>query len=262
DDRRGEPPRLDPRLLRAASTLVPRRLRERRPRRLRHLLDRRPLNAATGCRFGTPPRDPFGWDIEVPFPPGRTQKSAIHSGRTSFRSPVPFESDLEVRDPFWSDLEVLHAPHAGAGSGRGLLGDVGDDRLGGEEQRGDRRRVLERRAGDLGGVDDAGLLEVLVIAGGGVEALTAGHASHLLDHDATFEAGVLGDLAQRRLEGPGDDARTGGLVAEQRLGPRVDRRAGPQERDAPTRDDALLDGGLRRADGVLDAVLLLLQLDL
>ena len=52
-----------------------------------------------------------------------------------------------------------------------LFGLVGDDGLGGEEQRRDRRRVLQRRAGDLGGIDDAGLDQVLVLAGGGVEAL-------------------------------------------------------------------------------------------
>ena len=44
-------------------------------------------------------------------------------------------------------------------------------RLGGEEQGGDRRRVLQRRASDLGRVDDAGLEEVLELAGGGVEAV-------------------------------------------------------------------------------------------
>src|SRR5690606_25797073 len=39
-------------------------------------------------------------------------------------------------------------------------------------------------------------------------------------------------------------------------------RAGLDEGDATTGDDTLLDRGLRRADGVLDAVLALLQLDL
>src|SRR5204862_2328190 len=43
----------------------------------------------------------------------------------------------------------------------------------------------------------------------------------------------------------------------------VERRlAGLHQRDATTRDDALLDGRLRVAYGVLDAVLALLQLDL
>ena len=48
----------------------------------------------------------------------------------------------------------VHVAAAGHGGGV-LLGLVGDDGLGGEEQGGDRRRVLQRRAGDLGGVDDA-----------------------------------------------------------------------------------------------------------
>ncbi len=54
---------------------------------------------------------------------------------------------------------------------RVLLGLVGDDGLGGEEQGRDRGCVLQRRAGDLGSVDDAELDQILVDAGGGVEAL-------------------------------------------------------------------------------------------
>ena len=48
--------------------------------------------------------------------------------------------------------------------GRGLLrlGLLGDQGLGGQQQPGDRRRVLQRRAHDLGRVDDAGLDQVLV----------------------------------------------------------------------------------------------------
>jgi hypothetical protein len=82
-----------------------------------------------------------------------------------------------------------------AGTGRLRL--VGDDRFGGEEQGGDRRCVLQRRAGDLGGVDDAELDEVLVVAGGGVEALGAAEVADPLDDDAALEAGVLGDLLER-----------------------------------------------------------------
>src|SRR5690606_20068112 len=58
-----------------------------------------------------------------------------------------------------------------------------------------------------------------------------------------------------------DDVRTGRLVAfERELLERGRRRL--DERDATTGDDALLDGGLRVAHGVLDAVLALLELDL
>jgi hypothetical protein len=67
-------------------------------------------------------------------------------------------------------VRVRQITGARFGSGR-LLRLVGDDGLGGEEQRRDRRRVLQRRAGHLGGVDDAGLDQVDVLAGGGVEAV-------------------------------------------------------------------------------------------
>src|SRR5690606_13320705 len=72
---------------------------------------------------------------------------------------------------------------------------------------------------------------------------------------------VEGDLLQRGLDRDADDVRTGRLVAVQLEG--VERlRAGLDEGDTTTGDDALLDGGLRVADGVLDAVLALLELDL
>ncbi len=64
-------------------------------------------------------------------------------------------------------LEV-HAAHATGrvahGSG-GLLRLVGDDGLGRQEQRRDGRRVLQRRAGDLDRVGDAGGEQVLVLVG-------------------------------------------------------------------------------------------------
>ena len=68
---------------------------------------------------------------------------------------------------------------SGRGRGRGrhrrcrllvvlLLHDQG---LGGQHHRGDRRGVVQRRAGDLDRVDDAGLDQVAVLAGRGVEAV-------------------------------------------------------------------------------------------
>ena len=70
-------------------------------------------------------------------------------------------------------LEV-HAAHAAAaracGIGGFLLRMLGDHRLGGDQQAGDRSRVLQRRAHDLGRVDDAGRDEVLVLLVLGVEA--------------------------------------------------------------------------------------------
>ena len=54
---------------------------------------------------------------------------------------------------------AVHAAHAArhACAGRLLLRHLGNDRLGGEDVLGDRRRVLERGAGDHCGIDHAGL---------------------------------------------------------------------------------------------------------
>src|SRR5688572_22719086 len=160
------------------------------------------------------------------------------------------------------DSEV-HAAHAAVATrhGRGgLLRLVGDDGLGGEEERRYGCCVLQRRAGDLGRVDDAGRDQVHVLAGGGVEAPAGVRVAHLLRDDAALEAGVDRDLLQRRLERDAHDVGTGRLVTlELEL---VERGRGLRESDATTGDDALLDGGLGVAHRVLDAVLALLELDL
>src|SRR3954449_7689657 len=163
----------------------------------------------------------------------------------------------------WPGSEV-HAAHAAvaAGHGRsGLLRLVGDDGLGGEEERRDGGGVLQRRAGDLGRVDDAGLDQVDVLTGRGVQTETDLGVAHLLRHDAALEAGVDGDLLQRRLERDAHDVGTGRLVAGQVQLLECDS-GGLRESDATTGDDALLDGRLGVAHRVLDAVLALLELHL
>ena len=139
---------------------------------------------------------------------------------------------------------------------------VDDDGLGGEEQTGDGSRVLQGRPGDLGRVDDAGLEQVLVVAGGGVEAVGALEVANPLDDDTALHAGVDRDLLQRLLERAGHDADTGGLVADHVVGQLVDPGLGPQQGDATAGHHALLDRSLGGADRVLDAVLLLLELHL
>ena len=86
-------------------------------------------------------------------------------------------------------------------------------------------------------------------------------AAHLLRHDAALEAGVDRDLLERGLGRDAHDVGTGGLVAhEVQL---LERGGGGLDQGhAATGDDALLDGRLRVANGVLDAVLALLELDL
>src|SRR5579864_4248485 len=115
-------------------------------------------------------------------------------------------------------LEVLHASAGHPAAGALVLGLVGDDRLGGEEERGDRGRVLEGRAGDLGRVDDAGLEQVLVLARRRVEPEGALEVADALDDDTALVAGVDGDLLERFLHRPGDDAGAGGLVPLELLG--------------------------------------------
>src|SRR4051794_20726683 len=155
-----------------------------------------------------------------------------------------------------------HVGHAAAAARPAvLLGRLGDDRLGGEDVLGDRRGVLERRAGHHRRVDDAGADQVDVLAGGRVEAVAGLGLAHLVDHDRALVAGVLRDLAERLLERADDDLRAGllVLVIEDVEVDGVDRL---QERDAAARHDALLEGGAGGLQRVLDAVLLLLHLGL
>src|SRR5207248_2086014 len=83
-----------------------------------------------------------------------------------------------------------------------------------------------------------------------------------LDRHPALVPGILGDPACRLVQGVPHDEGTGGRVAIEAKCGRVDRVLGPDQRDTAARHDALLDGRARRGDGVLDAVLLLLELDL
>ena len=104
--------------------------------------------------------------------------------------------------------------------------------------------------------------QVLVVAGGGVVAAVAGQVAHLLDDDAALFAGVDGDLLERLLQGRAT-MRAPVASSPTRLPAQLSTAGlGPQQGDATAGDDALLDGRLRRRHGVLDAVLLLLELHL
>ena len=91
-------------------------------------------------------------------------------------------------------LHHVHAAHAAtrhAATSAGLLGCLGDDRLGGEDVLGDRRGVLERRANDHRRVGDPGLDEVLVLAGLDVEPVTLRRVPDLVDDNRAFEAALF-----------------------------------------------------------------------
>ena len=117
-------------------------------------------------------------------------------------------------------------------------------------------------AHDLGRVDDAGLHHVDILAGLGVEAVVGVVlVEQLADDDRAVDAGVLGDLAHRRLQRAADDVDADLLVVVVglQLGERL---GGVEQRDAAAGDDAFLDRGAGRVHRVVDAVLALLHLDL
>src|SRR3989454_10591629 len=155
---------------------------------------------------------------------------------------------------------LVHVPVRHGRSRRGLLlGDVGDQRFGGQQQRGDRRRVLQRHPLDLGRIDDAGLQHVHVLHAVGVEAARGDRLRlHLLYDHAALEAGVLDDLTDRLLERPLDNHGAHLLVALELL-EIVDGLRAAQQGHAAARNDAFLHRGAGRVERVLDAGLLLLH---
>ena len=138
---------------------------------------------------------------------------------------------------------------------------VADDALGGQQHAGDAGSVLQSDARHLHGVDDTRFEQVLVNLGAGVEAEVVLAFLHLVDHDRAFQAGVLNDLAQRLFQGALDDGDTRGLVLVVAL-QLLDGLDGADETDTAARDDTLFDGSAGGVQSVLNAVFLLLHLDL
>ena len=100
-----------------------------------------------------------------------------------------------------------------------------------------------------------------ILLGLGVEAVGLRLVlEDLADDDRALDAGVLDDLAGRRLERPEHDVDAGlnvGVLALEL----ADGGLGAQQRDAAAGNDAFLDRGLGGVHGVVDPVLLLLHLD-
>src|SRR3954449_181889 len=139
-----------------------------------------------------------------------------------------------------------------------LLGHQG---LGGQQHARDRCGVAYRGARHLHRVDNAGLDEVDVLTGGGVEAVTLGQFAHLADDDIPLVTGVLRDPAQRLDQSRTDDGHADRLVTG-KPAVTVECAEDGHECSAAAGDDAFLDRGAGGGDGVLEAVLLLLQLHL
>src|SRR5579883_3475445 len=167
----------------------------------------------------------------------------------------------------WStDLEVhvAHAAHSAAARHRGgfLFRLLGDHRLGGDEQAGDRRRILQRGADDLHRIDDAGLHQIGKLALLGVVAVVGVlRLLQLADDDRAVDTGILRDLTGRSLQRVLDDVDAATLIVVGRL-QAAEGLLRIKERDAAAGDDAFLDRGAGRVHRVFDAILALLHLDL
>src|SRR2546422_3116840 len=179
------------------------------------------------------------------------------------------ERRADSRPPPFPELtgsrRLVHPAHATAAGHRGhllLLLLLRHHALSGEEQSRDGRGVLQRRAGDLGRVDDAGRDQILVLVGLGVVAeVELGRLLHLAHDDRALGTRILNDDPNRLLERAADDLDAGLLVV---IGAPdlVESLPAPQEPDTTARHDALLDRGAGRVQRVLDPGLLLLHFGL
>src|SRR5579883_3392051 len=241
-----------------------------------------------GCLYGTDIAPPFldgdpAMQQNIPAPLVRQRNIARKRGfyfisidRSEARRGGPASGAAQrkraaaCRGPRVSCVSVVlevHAAHAAvvvAAGHRGclLLWPLRHHRLGGDKEARHRGGVLKRQAHDLGGVDDAGLHEVHVLAALSVEAMVGVRAlEELADHHGAVGAGVLGDLARRHLDRLADDVDADALVVV--LGLDLGKRlGGVEQRGAAAADDALLDRRAGRVHGVVNPVLALLHLDL
>src|SRR5690606_29391437 len=156
----------------------------------------------------------------------------------------------------------VHAAATRHGGRSFLLRLLGDHGLGGHQQAGNRSGVLKRGAHDLGRVDDALLEHVAIFTALGIPAIgVIGLLTQLADDDRALLAGIFGDLANRGFNGPAHNIHAELLVGV--IGLDIVQRLGrAQQRDAATGKNAFLHGRTGRMQGVVDAVLLLLDLDL
>src|SRR6476469_4212279 len=156
-------------------------------------------------------------------------------------------------------IKIAAITAAIGGERRLLFRDVRDERLRRQDHRGDGGGVLERGAGHLGGVDDALLEEVAVLAGEGVVAEAWLEPLDLLDDDLAGCTGVVRDLPGGRLERFSDGVDTD--LLDSLVVALVERGDGLEQGALTVGDEALLDRCTGRRDRILEAVLLRLELD-
>src|SRR5712692_6766015 len=160
----------------------------------------------------------------------------------------------------------IHAAHAAAARGHTaaagvLLRQFGHHGFGGDQKRCNRRCVLDRRANDLGRVDDALRDQVDVFAGLRVEAVgVLVLLEDLADDDRAVLARVDRDLARRPGERLADDLDAGLLVVVRGLDA-LELLGGTEQGDAAARHDAFFNRRTGRMHRVINAILALLDFD-
>src|SRR5947208_2411858 len=153
---------------------------------------------------------PVPWDRQAEHAPD-DDKVSRRPGNAGARH----RRDLSARHYNWVISLRLEGPAVRHRRFSGV-GHVRDDRLGREQQRRDRGRILQRDTLDLGGVDDSRLHHVDVLVGLGVEAARdRDHAPDFLDDHGGLEPGVLHDHPDGFLEGTPHDHDSGALVARE-----------------------------------------------
>src|SRR5579864_3779918 len=130
-----------------------------------------------------------------------------------------------------------------------------------EQQPRHRSGVLQRKTRHLGRIQDAFFEHVPELARGRVPPESALAFLDPVENHRGILAGVVDDLAQRLLDGAGEDADTDVLVLVRRL-ELFEYTLDADQGHAATGHHALLDRGTRGVQRVLDARLLLLHLDL
>src|SRR5712675_1038980 len=165
--------------------------------------------------------------------------------------------DLEVHTTHTAHAAATRR-HAAAGVLRRYFRYHG---FGGDQKRGDRRRVLDRHANHLGRVDDALGDQVDVFAGLRVEAVgILILLKDLADDHGTVFSGIDRDLAGRIGQRLAHDLDAGLLVVVLGAQP-LEMLGGTQQRDAAARHDAFLTRRSGRMHRVINAILALLDLD-
>src|SRR5690554_259216 len=168
--------------------------------------------------------------------PGRTWPASHHAAHASHSA------------------HTTHVRHAAAGFLVFRL--VCNHRLGGDDQRRDRSRSLQCRAGYLGRIQDTHLQHVAVFFSGSVITVGALAFFYLGHYNGRFTTGVEYDLTQRSFHGTTQDVNTGLLLFVDGIN-LVQRSDSADQGYTTTGYDAFFNGSAGRVQRVFNASLLL-----